>query len=102
MPSKDIEQSLKDAAYDLKFLLNRGYRKKSGLNLVANKYLLDKNERNLLVRKVYSDEIVRDRRVKIVEINNIKNKKIIIDGYNVLITSEIIYNKEYGFCYHVR
>jgi hypothetical protein len=96
MPSKDIEQSLKDAAYDLKFLLNRGYRKKPGLNLVANKYLLNKNERNLLVRKVYSDEKAGERQLKIVEINNIKNKRIIVDGYNVLITSEIIYNKDYA------
>ena len=55
MPSKDIAKNLKDASYDLKFLLNRGYRKKIALNLVANKYLLDKNGRNYLVRKVFSD-----------------------------------------------
>ena len=85
-----------NAEYDLKFLLNRGYRKKAGLNLVANKYLLNRDERNLLVRKVYSNEKAHDRRVKIVDINNIRNKKVIVDGYNVLITSEIIYKQEYS------
>ena len=37
---------LNNAAYDLKFLLNRGYRKKGALNFVSNKYLLNKDERN--------------------------------------------------------
>jgi hypothetical protein len=96
MLSKIITKNLKNAEYDLKFLLNRGYRKKSGLSLVANKYLLNRDERNLLVRKVYSNEKAYARRVKIVNINNIRNKTIIIDGYNVLITSEIIYKQEYS------
>ena len=60
MSSKDIEIQLKDASYDLKFLLNRGYKKKS-IDLVANKYLLNKDKRNYLVRKVFSDEKSRDK-----------------------------------------
>jgi hypothetical protein len=95
MPSKDIKKSLKNAAYDLKFLLNRGYRKKVALNLVANKFLLNKNERNFLVRKVFSDTESHDRIIKIVEINNINNETIFIDGYNVLITVESICKHEY-------
>ncbi len=95
MPSKDTKNILKDATYDLKFFLNRGYRKKVALNFVANRYLLDKDGRNFLVRKVFSNIKSMDRIVKIVDINNIKNKTIIIDGYNVLITVESIYNHEY-------
>ena len=95
MPSNEIIESLKNAAYDLKFLLNRGYRKKIALNLVTNKYLLDKNGRNYLVRKVFSDEKSRERTAKIVDINNINNKTIFIDGYNVLISVETIYKQEY-------
>ncbi len=95
MPSNEIKDSLKNAAYDLKFLLNRGYRKKVALNLVTNKYLLDKNGRNYLVRKVFSDEKSRERTAKIVDINNINNKTIFIDGYNVLISVETICKQEY-------
>jgi len=90
MPSKNIKKSLKDAAYDLKFLLNRGYRKKIALNLVANKHLLNKKERNFLVRKVFSDSKSLERKIKIIDINNITNRTIFIDGYNVLITVESI------------
>jgi hypothetical protein len=96
MSSKDIEIRLKNASYDLKFLLNRKYKKKVALNLVANKYLLNKDGRNYLVRKVFSDEKSRDRSHKIVDINNITNKTIFIDGYNVLISVETICNREYG------
>ena len=96
MPSKELKDTLKDAAYDLKFLLNRGYRKKVALNLVANKYLLNKDGRNYLVRKVFSNEKSMDRFVKIADINDINNKTIFIDGYNVLISVETIWNQEFG------
>jgi hypothetical protein len=95
MSSKDIQIRLNNASYDLKFLLNRGYKKKVALNLVANKYLLDKDARNYLVRKVFSDDISRDRLLKIFDINNITNNAIFIDGYNVLITVETICNRDY-------
>ena len=95
MVSNETKDSLNDAAYDLKFLLNRGYRKKVALNLVTNKYLLDKNGRNYLVRKVFSDEKSKERTAKIVDIQNINNETIFIDGYNVLISVETICQKEY-------
>ena len=93
MPSKDIKKSLKDASYDLKFLLNRGYRKKIALNFVANKYLLDKNARNFWLGRFF--QLKNHRKIKIVDIVNINNKTIFIDGYNVLITVESICNQEY-------
>lgn len=95
MPSKELKKRLEDAAYDLKFLLNRGYRKKVALNLVANKYLLNRDGRNFLVRKVYSNEKITERLLKIVNIVNIRNKTVFIDGYNVLITVESISNHDY-------
>ena len=95
MSSKDREIRLKNASYDLKFLLNRKYNKKAALNLVANKYLLNKDGRNYLIRKVFSDKKSRDRSNKIISIDNITDKTIFIDGYNVLISVETICNQEY-------
>ncbi len=96
MSSKDLQIHLEDASYDLKFLLNRGYKKKLALNLVANKYLLNKKGRNYLVRKVFSDHKSIERSNKIVDIDSIANKTIFIDGYNVLISVETICNHDYG------
>lgn len=95
MSSKYIKIHLDNASYDLKFLLNRGYKKKAAINLVANKYVLNKIGRNYLERKVFSDDKSRDRSHKIIDIDNITNKTIFIDGYNVLISVETICNCEY-------
>jgi len=89
---KDI---LQDASFDLKFLLNRGYRKKNALNFVSNKYLLSKRERNYLARSIYSDLVIKSRMDKIVDITVIENQFLLVDGYNVLITVESICKKDY-------
>jgi hypothetical protein len=81
---------IKEAAYDLRFLINRGYRKKGALTFVANKYLLSLHERNYMARCVFSDSKSAYRMDKIVDISKIKDQSILIDGYNVLITVESI------------
>ncbi|MGF7118149.1 DUF434 domain-containing protein [Methanobacterium oryzae] len=89
------KDKLKEAAYDLRFLLNRGYRKKNALTFVANKYVLFKHERNYLARSIFRDAISESRRKKIINLSEIKNKLVILDGYNVLITVESICRKDY-------
>ncbi len=86
---------LQEAAYDLRFLLNRGYRKKGSLQFVANKYLLNKDERNYLARSIFSNSISKERQEKIVDISKIRNNLLLVDGYNVLITVESLYNEDY-------
>jgi hypothetical protein len=96
------KNKLSDAVYDLKFLLNRGYKKKNAITFVANKYLLNIDERNYLVRKIFSNEISMARMIKILDINDITNKNIFVDGYNVLITAEMICNNDFDsimICY---
>jgi hypothetical protein len=87
---------IQDAAYDLRFLLDRGYKKKSALTFVANKYLLDKKQRNFLVRSVFSKSRSEDRKRKIVNIHEIANKPLFVDGYNVIITVESICTHDDG------
>lgn len=89
------KDKLQEAAYDLRFLLNRGYRKKGALQFVANKYLLNKHERNYLARSVFSNLKSVKRREKIVYISKIKDRFLLVDGYNVLITVESIYHEDH-------
>ncbi|MEL7669755.1 DUF434 domain-containing protein [Methanobacterium sp.] len=89
------KNKLKKAAFDLRFLLNRGYRKKGALQFVANKYVLNKDERNYLARSIFSDLISKKRQKKIIDISKIKDELLLIDGYNVLITVESLYNEDY-------
>jgi hypothetical protein len=93
MKHQDSDKLL-NATADLKFLLNRDYNKKAALEFVGNHYLLDKDERNYLQRKVYSTDKVKDRKSKIIPLSKIKGKTLLIDGYNVLITVESICNSD--------
>lgn len=79
---------LLDAYRDLKYLLNRGYRKKYALEFVANHYRLTKGERYLLARCVFSDEWIDEVRRKLLMPEELRGRVLGIDGFNVLITLE--------------
>ncbi|HML04217.1 MAG TPA: DUF434 domain-containing protein [Methanobacterium sp.] len=88
---------VKDAAYDLRFLLNRNYKKKGALAFVANKYLLSLDERNYVARCVFSDSKSAFRKNKLVDLHEIDGNSILVDGFNVLITVESICRKDYEY-----
>ncbi|WP_414469346.1 DUF434 domain-containing protein [Methanobacterium sp. ACI-7] len=90
------ENKLKEAAYDLRFLLNRNYRKKSALTFVANKYVLSRSERNYLARSVFSKPVSNSRKNKIIDLPQIEDRFLLVDGYNVLITTESICREDYA------
>jgi hypothetical protein len=81
-------ESLQRAASDFRFLLNRGYPRKAALQLVGNRHGLTFDQRHLLHRGVFSDEDAGSRQEKKVRRKELINKRLAIDGYNVLITVE--------------
>src|SRR3989304_9992217 len=81
-------KELREAAADFRYLLNRGYSRKSALELVGNRYQLASDQRHLLHRGVYSDTDSGSRCKKQISIKEIRNRDLGIDGYNVLITIE--------------
>ena len=89
MPSK---KNLNEASCDLKYLLDRNYRKKIALDFVAGHYGLTTAERNFLVRTVFSEDEIRVHKSKLCQIRDIAKKNVVVDGYNVLITIDAILN----------
>ncbi|WP_456423738.1 DUF434 domain-containing protein [Thermococcus sp.] len=79
---------LEEAYRDLKYLLNRGYRKSVALKFVANHYRLTKTERHLLARCVFSDEWIEEVGKKLLSPEEVRDRVLAIDGFNVLITLE--------------
>jgi len=79
---------LAEAYHDLKYLLNRGYRKSAALNFVANHYRLRKEERHLLARCVFPDSWIEEVKRKLLPPEGVRNLVLGIDGFNVLITLE--------------
>ncbi len=74
------------AAQDYRYLLDRGYHQKSALDLITSRYGLTKEERMLLFRCIHSAADAAEIAGKAVRPYEIREKKIIIDGYNVLLT----------------
>ena len=77
-----------EAYRDLKYLLNRGYRKSVALDFVANHYRLRKEERHLLARCVFPDSWIEEVARKLLPPGEIKGRVLGIDGFNVIITLE--------------
>jgi hypothetical protein len=79
---------LEYARDDLKFLLDRGYRKDSALGFVGDHHHLDARARNRLMRETYSDLEIADTESKLMGAEAVRGKILVIDGFNVLITVE--------------
>jgi len=80
--------NLREAAIDLRYLLSRGYNRKSIINLVGDKWNLNRDERHILYRAIFSLEEIKVRQWNEVQIEDIEGKTIAIDTYNILITIE--------------
>lgn len=76
------------AAEDFRYLLNHVYPRKAALELVGNRYGLTFDERHLLHRGVFSNRDSKVRRKKKIAIHEVRNKDLVIDGHNVVITIE--------------
>jgi len=85
-----LSAKLADAVRDLRFLLNQGYPRDSAVTFVANHYRLKLNERHLLARCVFSRAEVVSHQAKAVSSAKVRGKRLGVDGYNVLITTESI------------
>lgn len=81
-------KELQKASEDFRYLLNRGYPRRTSLELVGNRYKLTSDQRHLLHRGVFGNLDASSRRKKKVPIDMIRNRDLAIDGYNVLITIE--------------
>ncbi len=92
--NKNHPGKLGEAAKDIRYLLERGYRRDSSIRFTGDHYRLDKNERYILARTVFSRNTTISRMEKKLGIDELKNGRVIIDGYNVLITLESLIEGE--------
>ncbi|MBC7085988.1 MAG: DUF434 domain-containing protein [Methanomethylovorans sp.] len=79
---------LTSPARDIRYLLERGYPKTSAIRFVSDHYRLDKNKRHILSRVIVPPKTAVVRKRKRLNYKEISGKKILVDGYNVLIAIE--------------
>src|SRR3990172_8547739 len=90
--------SFVDAAFDVRYLLDRGYPKESAVRFVCAHYRLDESQEHLLARSVLAKAVSEQRRKKFLPCDKIKGETIVIDGYNILIGMESILEKKAFIC----
>jgi hypothetical protein len=95
MPSQEMSDKsiLGLAASDIRYLVNRGYTKESSIRFVADHYRLPLEDRFVLSRVVVPSKIAEARQKKLISLREIHEKDLVVDGYNVLITTESLLGK---------
>ena len=87
------------ASRHVRYLVNEGYGLKQASTFVGNHYLLSERQRLVIMRSVASDEQIQARRSKQVQIDKLAGKEIWIDGFNTIITLEVILSSSiFFFC----
>jgi len=81
--------TMKRAAEDLYFLLNRGYPVKNAATFIGNHYLLSERQRTALSRIVSPEKEINERAARQKRPDTLAGKTVNIDGFNEIITLEV-------------
>jgi len=79
---------LRRAVSDYSMLLTAGYAPKSSLKLVGDRFALTGRQRLAVMRSACSDRQLEERQSRQLDTDRLKGRAIVIDGYNLLITTE--------------
>ncbi|MFP3593146.1 DUF434 domain-containing protein [Chryseobacterium sp. SIMBA_038] len=93
---KQIDK-LKLAVQDMNYLLSRDYAERASSELVGNHYKLKTRQIQALRGASASENQIKNRRFKQVEILDLKDKVIYLDGFNILILLESLLSEAYIF-----
>lgn len=79
---------LREAVYELGWLLNRGYARHSAIQLVGDHHQFTKRQRLAISRAACSDTNRQLRKSKCLPVEQIKDRQLVIDGFNLIISVE--------------
>ncbi len=79
-------RELYEAARDFFYLLERGYGRKTSLDMVSSRWLLSRYERLLLYRSLYPTSVSGARIRKRLSPSALKGRVVVVDGFNVVST----------------
>ena len=79
---------LRTAVSELSWLLTRGYSMKGALKLVGDRYTLTDRQRLAVSRAACSDQNKERRAQTLISTDDVADRNLIVDGFNLLITME--------------
>lgn len=95
-PEKQIAR-LRMAVQDMRYLLSRDYPEKASSELVGNRYKLKTRQIQALRGASASEKQLQERKLKQLEIAELEDKVLYLDGFNVLILMESLLSGAYIF-----
>ena len=81
---------MRTASRHICYLINEGYDLKQASTFVGNHYMLSERQRLALMRSAATDEQLAARREKEVWLGGLAGREVWIDGFNTIITLEVI------------
>ena len=88
--SAEEAEKMKTASRHISWLLNEGYDLKQVTVFVGNHFLLSERQRLAIMRSVASWQQILERKGKQVLIEALAGKEVWIDGFNTIITLEVL------------
>ena len=97
--SPEALQLMRTASRHIRYLINEGYDLKSASTFVGNHYLLSERQRLSIMRSVATNEQISVRKSRQVLADELAAKEVWIDGFNTIITLEVILSDSiFFFC----
>lgn len=93
---KQIDK-LKMGVQDMMYLLSRDYAEKASSELVGNRYKLKTRQIQALRGASASEQQIVNRKYKQLEVSDLKDKILYLDGFNILILMESLLSGAYIF-----
>ena len=88
--SPESIEKMKTASRHVLYLLNEGYGLKQATVFVGNHFLLSERQRLAIMRSVVSKKQLADRMNRQIFVEEISGKEVWIDGFNIIITLEVM------------
>jgi len=88
--SPEALKVMRTASRHIRYLINEGYDLKSASTFVGNHYLLSERQRLAIMRSVAADGQAAARKSRQVQPEALAGKEVWIDGFNTIITLEVI------------
>lgn len=88
--SDRAQETLREASEHVCYLINHGYDLKQASTFVGDHFQLADRQRIAIMRSVATDAQLTNRRAKEVPIEGLRDREVWIDGFNMIITLEVM------------
>ena len=88
--SLEAIHTMQAASRHIRYLINEGYDLKQASTFVGNHFLLSERQRLAVMRSLATDEQLAVRQSRQVQISDLEGKEVWIDGFNTIITLEVM------------